>query len=104
MHIYRLVCSSTVEENILKKARQKRRIDYLVMTEGNFSEESLFSTNGLRDIFGAEEDGALGEWEGSDSGRVGGSASGRNSPALSQSSKEGGKTGRSPAGSDRELS
>jgi SNF2 family DNA or RNA helicase len=52
VHIYRLVTQSTVEENILVKARQKRHLDYLVMTEGNFSEESLFNTKGLQDIFG----------------------------------------------------
>lgn len=52
VHIYRLVCSNTVEENILTKARQKRHLDYLVMTEGNFSESSIFSTKGLLDVFG----------------------------------------------------
>ena len=55
VHIYRLVSASTVEENILTKARQKRHLDFLVMTEGNFSEESLFSSKGLKDLFG--EDG-----------------------------------------------
>ena len=58
VHIYRLVTQSTVEENILKKARQKRHLDFLVMTEGNFSEESLFNTKGLRDIFGEGEAGS----------------------------------------------
>ena len=33
VHIYRLICGSTVEENILMKARQKRHLDFLVMTE-----------------------------------------------------------------------
>ena len=51
VHIYRLVCESTIEENILVKARQKRHLDYLVMTEGQFSETSLFSSQGLKDIF-----------------------------------------------------
>ena len=53
VNIYRLVCSSTVEENILFKARQKRHLDYLVMTEGQFSESSLFNSSGLRDILAA---------------------------------------------------
>jgi E1A-binding protein p400 len=52
VHIYRLVSESTVEENILTKARQKRHLDFLVMTEGNFSEASLFSAKGLKDMFG----------------------------------------------------
>ncbi len=48
MHIYRLVSAQTVEENILVKAQQKRHLDFLVMTEGNF-------TN-----FGGSADGAMG--------------------------------------------
>lgn len=52
VHIYRLVCASTVEENILMKAKQKRHLDYLVMTEGNFEEASLFSAKGLKDVLG----------------------------------------------------
>ena len=52
VNIYRLVCESTVEENILVKARQKRHLDFLVMTEGSFSEESLFSSDGLKDLLG----------------------------------------------------
>lgn len=56
VHIYRLVSSSTVEENILIKARQKRHLDFLVMTEGNFSEESLFTSNSLQDMLGIKSD------------------------------------------------
>lgn len=54
VNIYRLVCSSTVEENILVKAKQKRHLDFLVMTEGGFSEEGLFSTDGLKDLLGVD--------------------------------------------------
>jgi helicase SWR1 len=54
VNIYRLVCSSTIEENILTKAKQKRHLDFLVMTEGNFSETSLFSAQGLKDMFGGD--------------------------------------------------
>ena len=54
VHIYRLVCESTVEENILTKARQKKHLDFLVMTEGNFSEASLFSSSGLKDMLGTQ--------------------------------------------------
>ena len=57
VNIYRLVCSSTIEENILTKAKQKRHLDFLVMTEGNFSETSLFSAQGLKDVFGSDVPG-----------------------------------------------
>ena len=50
VHIYRLVCASTIEENILTKAMQKKHLDFLVMTEGNFNEDSLFSSKGLKDV------------------------------------------------------
>ena len=36
VHIYRLVSSDTVEENILIKAQQKRHLDFLVMAEGGY--------------------------------------------------------------------
>lgn len=52
VHIYRLVTESTVEENILVKAKQKKHLDFLVMTEGNFSEESLLSSQSLQEMFG----------------------------------------------------
>jgi helicase SWR1 len=32
VHIYRLVSQHSVEENILKKARQKKHLDTLVLT------------------------------------------------------------------------
>ena len=60
VHIYRFVCSSTIEENILTKAKQKRHLDFLVMTEGNFSETSLFSAQGLKDVFGGSENNNTG--------------------------------------------
>jgi hypothetical protein len=55
VNIYRLVCESTVEENILIKAKQKRHLDFLVMTEGSFSEEALFTSDGLKDLLGAKD-------------------------------------------------
>ena len=69
VNIYRLVCSSTIEENILTKAKQKRHLDFLVMTEGNFSETSLFSAQGLKDMFGEDSPSIT-------DGTVDGSASG----------------------------
>jgi len=41
VHIYRLVCSATVEENILLKARQKQKLEFVALTEGNFDSEHL---------------------------------------------------------------
>jgi hypothetical protein len=60
VHIYRLVSESTVEENILVKAKQKRHLDFLVMTEGNFSEESLFNNDSLKDMLGMNNNKASG--------------------------------------------
>jgi hypothetical protein len=64
VNIYRMVCSSTIEENILTKAQQKKHLDFLVMNEGNFSaenlvEDSIFSANGLKDVLGISGVGSL---------------------------------------------
>lgn len=56
VHIYRLVSTGTVEENILIKARQKKHLDFLVMTEGKFSENSLFSAGGLKEMLLGDSD------------------------------------------------
>ncbi|KAJ7976011.1 protein PHOTOPERIOD-INDEPENDENT EARLY FLOWERING 1-like [Quillaja saponaria] len=39
VHIYRLISESTIEENILKKARQKRALDDLVIQSGGYNTE-----------------------------------------------------------------
>ncbi|KAG6547117.1 hypothetical protein Mapa_011369 [Marchantia paleacea] len=39
VHIYRLVSESTIEENILKKANQKRLLDDLVIQSGSYNTE-----------------------------------------------------------------
>jgi helicase SWR1 len=59
VHIYRLVTRHTVEENMLKKANQKRLLDDVVMQEGNFTTDYLTSTaskgkNNLRDMLGED--------------------------------------------------
>jgi superfamily II DNA/RNA helicase len=58
VHIYRLVCEHSVEENILKKAQQKRHLDFLAITSGNFTTD-FFSENNLKDMVGekAEKEG-----------------------------------------------
>ncbi|KAI3743381.1 hypothetical protein L1987_61089 [Smallanthus sonchifolius] len=53
VHIYRLISDSTIEENILKKAKQKRALDDLVIQSGEYNTEffkkldpmELFSVN-----------------------------------------------------------
>lgn len=72
VHIYRLVTEHSVEENILKKAQQKRNLDILVMDKGKFDSSGLlghdtstlpseatvpdssdiFNSSGLRSILG----------------------------------------------------
>ncbi|PRQ30525.1 putative DNA helicase chromatin remodeling SNF2 family [Rosa chinensis] len=39
VHIYRLISESTIEENILKKANQKRTLDNLVIQSGDYNTE-----------------------------------------------------------------
>jgi helicase SWR1 len=41
VNVYRLVSSHTVEENMLKKANQKRQLDDLVMQDGDFTTDFL---------------------------------------------------------------
>jgi SNF2 family DNA or RNA helicase len=60
VHIYRLISESTIEENILKKANQKRILDDLVIQSGSYNTEffkkldpmELFS--GLKGVKGVE--------------------------------------------------
>lgn len=76
VHIFRLVTEHTIEENILRKAKQKRNLDVLVMDQGNFntsmlkrkriknvettiesnSTTDLYTKGGLREILGIEND------------------------------------------------
>ena len=49
VHIYRLVSSHTVEENMLKKANQKRLLDRVVIQEGDFTTE-FFGRTDWRDV------------------------------------------------------
>eukprot|EP00981_Chlorochromonas_danica_P008603 scaffold2237_cov175-Ochromonas_danica.AAC.25 len=45
VHIYRLITKSSIEENILRKSRQKKRLDVLVMDRGNFQISSSSSSS-----------------------------------------------------------
>ena len=50
VHIYRLVSESTVEENILRKANQKRLLDSVVIQSGQFTTD-FFKGNAIKDLF-----------------------------------------------------
>ena len=41
VHIYRLITENTIEENILKKSDQKRRLDHLAIQSGSFTTDFL---------------------------------------------------------------
>ena len=41
VHIYRFIAKNTIEENILKKANQKRHLGNLAIEEGNFNIDGL---------------------------------------------------------------
>ena len=51
VHIYRLVSESTVEENILRKANQKRLLDSVVIQSGGFTTEYFKGTNAIKELF-----------------------------------------------------
>lgn len=42
VHIYRLICGQTIEENIWRKQLQKRKLDEIVVDQGKFSETYTF--------------------------------------------------------------
>ncbi|KAK8794788.1 hypothetical protein WA158_001769 [Blastocystis sp. Blastoise] len=52
VHIYRLISESTIEENILKKANQKRYLNKLSLEEGQFTTTSFFKEFTINDILG----------------------------------------------------
>ncbi|XP_053625087.1 helicase domino isoform X2 [Plodia interpunctella] len=53
VHVYRLVTAATVEENILRKAEQKRALGHLAIEHGNFTTSYLRASN-IKELFGAE--------------------------------------------------
>lgn len=50
VHIYRLVSEKTIEENILKKANQKRLLGELAIEGGNFT-TAYFKSSTIQDLF-----------------------------------------------------
>lgn len=53
VHIYRLVSEMTVEENILKKAQQKRLLGDVAIEDGNFT-TAFFKQGSIKDLFDME--------------------------------------------------
>ncbi|XP_054272165.1 helicase domino isoform X3 [Macrosteles quadrilineatus] len=53
VHIYRLVSEKTVEENILKKANQKRLLGDLAIEGGNFT-TAYFKSSTIQDLFNVD--------------------------------------------------
>ncbi|CAB3401242.1 unnamed protein product [Caenorhabditis bovis] len=52
--IYRLISDRTIEENILKKAMQKRRLGELAIDEAGFTPEFFRQSDNIRDLFDGE--------------------------------------------------
>ena len=57
VHIYRLVSDRTVEENILKKANQKRLLGDLAIEGGNFT-TAFFKQQTIQDLFNVDKNDA----------------------------------------------
>lgn len=60
VHIYRLISSKTVEENILRKAWQKRQLERVTLAEGGFNVTALAANKvDLRELIGDGAGGLL---------------------------------------------
>lgn len=53
VHIYRLISEKTIEENILKKANQKRLLGDMAIEGGNFT-TAYFKSSTIQDIFNVD--------------------------------------------------
>lgn len=53
--MFRLISEKTVEENILKKAAQKRLLGEIAIEEGGFTAE-FFKKSSVRELFDLNED------------------------------------------------
>ena len=54
VHIYRLISDRTVEENIVKKATQKRLLGDLAIEHGNFN-AAFFQQNSIKELFDVDQ-------------------------------------------------
>ena len=59
VHIYRLVSESTVEVNIMRRARQKIRLDEVVIQEGQFTTDRFQDVTAIDVGAGAPDDGDM---------------------------------------------
>lgn len=50
-----MISEKTIEENILKKAMQKRRLGEMTLDEAEFTPEFFRNTGNIRDLFSNEE-------------------------------------------------
>jgi E1A-binding protein p400 len=57
VHIYRMVCKGTIEENILRKSMQKRELDHFAIQAGNFNTEHFTKEAARRRDGGGDGDG-----------------------------------------------
>lgn len=55
VHIYRLISERTIEENILKKANQKRLLGDLAIEGGNFTEAFFRNSSTIQDLFDVDQ-------------------------------------------------
>lgn len=60
VHIYRFVSSHTVEENMLKKANQKRLLDRVIIQEGEFTTEFFGKVDWRDTLYDGDNDGPAG--------------------------------------------
>uniref|UniRef100_A0A8D8UG36 Helicase domino n=1 Tax=Cacopsylla melanoneura TaxID=428564 RepID=A0A8D8UG36_9HEMI len=60
VHIYRLISEKTIEENILRKANQKRLLGDLAIEGGNFT-TAFFKSSTIHDLFTVDGGGAGGQ-------------------------------------------
>jgi len=60
VHVYRLVSHGTIEENILRKSKQKQELDFLAIQSGDFNTE-FFKKSNLVDIFDGKPSCKAGE-------------------------------------------
>lgn len=58
--LFRLVSEKTVEENILRKAQQKRILGEIAIEEGGFTSD-FFRQSSIRDIFNLSAEAAAGQ-------------------------------------------
>ena len=62
VHIYRMVCKGTIEENILQKSMQKRELDHFAIQAGNFNTEHFTKARARNERTAARHTRHSGPW------------------------------------------